>query len=173
MLWRRDEKEFTGLERARERERQKIGIVGEGREKGRTNAIVGPAGIVHESGEDEAGVLMAGSLGRDGDQDDEEGDQRCPERKVAHGWQNLAVAIEEEAEYVDDLVSTHDVLGFNRAIEISFASRFSIFPRTGNRGSTHKSGCDSCQHPTPALATARQTLALVNTLPAHAAQPVA
>lgn len=79
------------------------------------DAVFAPAGVVDEGGEDEARVLVGGCYGGDGDEDDEEGDERGPERGVADTRQNLAVAVEEEAEEVRELVGKEDVPGFDRA----------------------------------------------------------
>lgn len=80
------------------------------------DAVFAPSRVVDEGGEDEAGVLVGWCYGGDGDEDDEEGDERGPEGGAADGGQNLAVAVEEEAEEVRELVGEEDVPGFDRAL---------------------------------------------------------
>ncbi len=79
------------------------------------DAVRSPAGVVDEVGEDEFGFLMSGRLGRDDDHDDEEGDQRGVKRSAGNGGENLAVAIEDEREGIDDLISYEHVPGQNHA----------------------------------------------------------
>ena len=62
------------------------------------NAALAPARVVDEGRKDESGMLVCGRGCGDGDQDDDEGEERCVERECGHFGECLAVAIEEEAE---------------------------------------------------------------------------
>lgn len=80
-----------------------------------TDAIACPACIVIECCKHESGVLVRLCFCRHGYQDDEERDQGRPQCGVPHRGQDLAVAIEQEAKGIDDLVCTDDVFGLNNA----------------------------------------------------------
>lgn len=72
---------------------------------------------------------------------DKERYQACPQRQVTNCWQNLAIAIEEEAEGVNDLVRSYNMLGLDRAACCQpLALSFSLFEmpkkRTNLDGST-------------------------------------
>jgi len=85
-------------------------------EEGRlTDAVARPACVVVECGKYESGVLVRLCFCRHGYQDDEKGDQGRPQCGVPHRRQDLAVAIEEKAEGIDDLVCTDHVFRCDNA----------------------------------------------------------
>ena len=68
-----------------------------------------PAGIVDEVCEHELGFLVGWGLCRNGHEDDEEGEQGGVQCDGRDRGQDLSVAVEEEAEGVDELVGNDDV----------------------------------------------------------------
>ena len=107
---------------------------------------------------------MSRSLGRNSDQYDKKGDERGIEGCSPYGWKELPVAIEDEGKGIDDLVANKDVPWVDCATGVRSKSVLSL--------GAYKSGWDRAQHPTPALPTAKATLAEVKILPAQANQPV-
>ena len=75
-----------------------------------------PARVVDEGCEDEFCVLVGGRDCGDGDEDDEEGEEGGPESDFGDEGEGFAVAVEEEAEDVGELVSEEDVPGFDGAV---------------------------------------------------------
>jgi hypothetical protein len=75
-----------------------------------------PASVVDESSKDELGVLMGWGDRRNRNEDNGEGYQRGPERGFGDCGEGLAIAVEEEAEYVCKLICEEDVPGLDHAM---------------------------------------------------------
>ncbi len=73
------------------------------------DAVRRPASVVHKVCKDELSVLVSWCCCWDSDGDHEKGYQRGVERYVSDCWERLGIAVEDEAEGIDDLVSDKDV----------------------------------------------------------------
>jgi hypothetical protein len=76
-----------------------------------------PSSIVDESSKDKLGVLMGWRDRRNRDEDNGERYEGSPERGFGDCGEDLAVAVEEEAEYVCELVCEEDVPGLDHAAD--------------------------------------------------------
>ena len=108
---------------------------------------------------------MGGSFRRHGNQNDDKGDERRIECRVGNGREKFGVAIKDEGKGIHHLIAHEHVPRFDSTADVRVK-------RWRESSTTHNSGCDSCQHPTPALPTARATLAEVKMLPAQENHPV-
>lgn len=77
------------------------------------DAALLPTRIVDEGSKDEGGMLVSGCHSGNGDEDDGEGDQGCPERDCGDSGESLAIAVEEETEDIGQLVSEEYVPRLN------------------------------------------------------------
>ena len=77
------------------------------------DAILRPACVVDEGSEDEFGVLVGGCAGGHCDHNNEEGEEGAVQREAGDCGKGLAIAIEEVAEEVDDLVCNNNVPRLN------------------------------------------------------------
>lgn len=99
------------------------------------------------------------------DQNDDKRDERRIHGCGGNSRKDFAVAIEDEGERVDHLIGDEHMPRLVRTAHVRDERLRGFF-------TTHNSGWESCQHPTPALATAMDTLAEVKILPAQENHPV-